>query len=176
MFRFLGRFVGWTTLLSLLFWSGVAAYILFVQPRQRPAPDFYASYQDCRDKYAMGAPYAEVREATARECLNYYALTGDREVPWWHRLQMRTVGRIVDDLVSTYLREFPPKPGERVDGPTMAERLGTSRVLGFALHTVTQASAPTPEGHLRRAACLLRQTRAARSQEDLNMLPLRCSN
>lgn len=176
MFRFFRRLFGWTTLLSLLIWSGVAFYIVWVQPHQRPAPDFYAAYQDCRDKYALGSPYAEIRTATILQCRDYYALIGDRDVPWWHRLRARTAGRIVDEVVSTYLREFPPQPGERVEGPAMLERLGTARVLTFALNTITQANAPTPDAHIRRAACLLRQTRAARSQEELAMIPVRCAN
>lgn len=174
MFGALAKGFRWLTLLSLLFWSGVAVYIGMSQPVERPAADLPATYAECAGRYAAASPYPEIQAEVRKLCGSYYAVIGDRSIPFHKRLYARVVGRIVDDMIVTYLAKYPPQPGERVDGPQMLAKLGTPALLGFAWESVTEADKPSPASQSGYLACQIRQTRAAASQVDVLNVPMMC--
>lgn len=172
--KLIGRLFGWFTLLSLLFWSGVAAYMLMVQPIVKPPSDLPQSYQVCVGSYAMASPFTEVQDAVKARCADYFAALGDRDVPFYKRLYARLIGRIVNDMITTYLAQHPPQPGQSVTGPMMLQTLGSAAILEFAYKAVTEADRIPAASQTYILGCFVRKARAIRTQPDLVDLPTAC--
>lgn len=172
--RLVFRLFRLVTLISLLFWGGVLVYILAAQPVVKPPSDMPQSFADCTGSYAMASPYVEVQAEVKRRCADYFAVMGDRAAPLHKRLYARTIGRIVSQMVTTYLAQYPPQPGQRIGGPQMLEKLGTDSILRFAYQSAREADLPPSAAQIKPLACLLKNARAVVSQYDFQNLPTSC--
>jgi hypothetical protein len=172
--RLVFRLFRLVTLISLLFWGAVLVYILTAQPVIKPPSDMPQSFADCTGSYAMAVPYVEVQAEVKRRCADYFAVMGDRAVPLQKRLYARTIGRIVSQMITTYLAQYPPQPGERIGGPQMLEKLGTDSILRFVYQSAWEADLPPSAAQIKPLACLLKNARALVSQYDLQNRPTSC--
>lgn len=174
MLRFFRRLFTWLTLASLVFWAGVAWYIVQQQPVSAPPAGYPASVAACRAEWALPVQYEEVRQQTLAACDRYYALLGDRSAPVLERLRAQVIGRLVSMLISDYFERFPPQPGEVVTGPRMLEALGYRHIGHLLLLTVADAGKPYTAADLAEARCRLDETRRVQSQYDLAQVPAKC--
>lgn len=174
MFRFLRRLFGWFTLVSLMFWAGVAWYVVQVQP-VTPVPAGYpATVAECQTQWAQPLKYREVREQAAKECERYYALLGDRTAPFIARLREQVLTRTVSLIIAEFMDKHPPAPGQSASGADVVSALGTKRIAQLILQAVTHASDPYMLADKAEARCRLDEVRRVQSLYDLAMVPMNC--
>ncbi len=172
--RLLSRLIGWTTLISLLFWGWLAWSIVNEQPQTPPPPGYPANVAECRARWAQPIAYPEVRAEALRQCDRYYALLGDRSAPFLARLREQVVTRLSSLIIMEYLQNHTTEPGEVITGQTVVAALGTRRIGELLLHTITNASDPYLTPDMAEGRCRLDEVRRIQSSYDLSMLPLTC--
>jgi hypothetical protein len=172
--KFLRRLFGWFTLISLMVWIGVAAWIVLVQYRDAVPVGYPSTYADCVAQWsntvADGAKAAQIKT----RCGDYYALLGDPGAPVVKRLQQQVQGRLTEKIVDAYLKSNPPQPGETVSGADVVAALGSARILELFYQAVVES--PDPPSVKRRAQlrCALEETRRAQMVVDPNYITQNC--
>lgn len=162
------------TLVSLVFWAGVAWHILQVQPHSEPPPGYPANVAECRVRWAQPIAYPEVRAQALHECERFYALLGDRTAPVLQRLQAQVILRLSSLIIMDYLDLNPPEPGQVVTGRDVVETIGVKRVGELLVHVVTHADEPYLAVDKSEARCRLDEVRRVQSQYDLSMIEVKC--
>lgn len=174
MFKFLRRLFGWFTLVSLMFWAGVAWYVVQVQP-VTPVPTGYpATVAACKAQWAQTLKYQEVREQAGKECDRYYALLGDRTAPFIARLKEQVITRLISLILVEYMEKHPPQPGQSVGGKDIVDALGIKRIAELLMHVVTHAQDPYTIADKAEARCRLDEVRRVQALYDLAMVPVNC--
>ncbi len=174
MFKFIRRLITWLTLISLIFWAGVAWHIVNVQPKSDPPAGYPANVAECRVRWAQPITYTEVREEAYRQCDRYYALMGDRTAPYMARLREQVLTRLTSLIILEYMEKNPPQPGETVTGQDVVATLGTKRIAQLLVHVVTHASDPYMIADKAEARCRIEEVRRVQSVYDLAMLETKC--
>lgn len=176
VFRFLRRLIGWTTLISLVFWAGVAWHIVNVQPVSELPSGYPANVAACHSQWADTIAYPEVREEEGRQCDRYYALMGDRTAPWLERLRAQVVVRLQTMMVTEFLKTYKPVEGQQaISGDQVVATLGSKRIAQMLVDVVTKAREPYAVSDKAEARCRLESVRSVQSAYDLAMVPVTCA-